>query len=129
MPRIAPSLITGVLILYGSCSSVNAADSRLTGYLVDRSCADASKSQGTSIGYLQSHKKECALNESCSKAGFALYSKGKWYNLNGRGNELARNLLKASPTPEGHFVTVFGKVENEQLTVSQIKELAAANNN
>ena len=125
MPSGIRATLAGLLIVAGtSCPSL-AADSRFAGFLVDRSCADNCKAQGTEVNYLQTHKKECALNDGCSREGYAVFSKGQWYQLDSKGNDLARHLLKSSPTKEGHFVQVLGTVDKGQLKVSAIKELAA----
>lgn len=106
----------------------SAAETRLAGFLLDRSCADNLKAGGYSTDSFREHKKECALNENCSKDGYAVFSKGQWYLLDAKGNELSRKLLKSTSTSEGHFVLVTGAVEkNGEIKVSSVKELAAGN--
>jgi hypothetical protein len=122
MPRELAALAAGIAIVAGTCLASLAADSRFAGYLYDRHCADNLKSQGFAPD--DHHTKECALNENCSRDGYAVYCKGKWYRLDKKGNELARRLLQTTKTPEGHFVIVSGTLEKEQLKVTTIKELA-----
>jgi hypothetical protein len=114
-------IVTG-LALSVSCLSAGAADSRWAGYLLDRSCADGAKANGMPAD--ESHKKECALNTTCSKDGYAIYSKGQWYQLDKKGNDLARQMLQTTKTTQGHFVLVSGTLEKEQIKVSSLKELA-----
>lgn len=124
MPSGIKAILAGLFIVAGSALPGLAADSRYAGFLVDRSCADNCKAQGMGVDYLQTHKKECALNEECSRNGYAVFSKGQWYKLDSKGNDLARQLLKSSPSKEGHFVQISGTLEKDQLKVSNIKELA-----
>ncbi len=120
------TFIAASLILAGTSLPVTAADNKWAGYLVDRSCADNAKANGFGTEYLQTHKKECALNAGCSKEGYSLFSKGQWFQLDKKGSDLARNLLQSSPTKEGHFVMVTGTEDKGQLKVSTLKELAQA---
>ncbi len=125
MPRGIKSALSLLAILAGSCAAGLAADSRFAGYLIDRSCADNMKTLVDCQDMLKGHKKECALNESCSKDGYAIFSKGKWYNLDKKGSELAKNLLKASRAKEGHFVIVNGSSEKDEIKVTSLRELAS----
>ena len=120
------TLILASLILAGTSLPVTAADNKWAGYLVDRSCADNAKANGFGSEYLQTHKRECALNAGCSKEGYSLFSKGKWYQLDKKGSDLARNLLQSSTTKESHFVIVTGIEDKGQVKVSSLKELAQA---
>lgn len=117
-------LITCSVISAAICSACFAADSKWAGFLVDRSCANNCKAQGYGEEFLRSHKKECALNENCSREGYTLFSKGQWYPLDKRGSELAKQLIQSSATKEGHYVVVSGSAEKGQLKVTTIKELA-----
>lgn len=126
MTRGIMSLAAGLSILAGIAAPIHAADSRFAGFLVDRSCAENYKAQGMPLETLQNHKKECALNESCSHDGYALCSKGQWYFLDKKGNELARQLLKTTHTKEGHFVFVSGNADKDQIKVATMREMAAS---
>ena len=121
----------GIALLLSAVSSLSslsptclAAETRWAGYLADRSCAENCKAQGLGTDFLNSHKKECALNASCSKDGYAVFSKGQWYQFDKKGNELARKLLNDSTTEEGHFVIVSGSLNKEVIAVSKIREVA-----
>jgi hypothetical protein len=121
MPRGLVFVPVGIAILAANCLSSFAADSRLAGYLLDRSCADNMKSQRMVPD--DTHKKECALNQTCSRDGYAVYSKGQWYQLDKKGNELARHMLETTKTGEGHFVVVTGSLDKNEMKVSAIREL------
>ncbi len=127
MPRGSWKLFlrTAILagIFAGNSSLSLAAETRFAGYLLDRSCADNLKAQGVSDS-VQHHKKECALNAGCSRDGYAILSKGQWYRLDKKGNELARHLLESTKTKEGHFVVVSGSNQNGEISVNSLKELA-----
>jgi hypothetical protein len=125
LPRGVWALTTGIAILAGTCLPSLSADTRWAGYLLDRSCADNFKAQGLTEESAKSHKKECALNETCSKDGYAIISKGKIYFLDVKGNELARQMLQKSSTTEGHFVVVLGEQGKGAIRVNSIRELAA----
>jgi hypothetical protein len=122
MSRRQVAVAAGVAILAGTSVASLAAESRFAGYLYDRSCADNLKAQRMTPD--EHHKKECALNANCSRDGYAVYSKGQWYQLDKKGNELARHLLETTKTEEGHFVVVSGILEKGSIKVSTIKELA-----
>ena len=122
MSRTLSIAAASLTIVAATCLSSLAAESRFAGYLYDRSCADNLKAQR--IEPDEHHKKECALNESCSRAGYAVYSKGQWYQLDKKGGELARRLLSTTKTEEGHFVVVSGTLTKGEIKVSAIKELA-----
>lgn len=123
LSREALLQMLGTVILSLSCTASLGADARWAGYLVDRSCADNFKSQGMA-DLVQLHTRDCALNEGCSRNGYAIYSKGQWYQLDARGSDLARGLLKSTSTSSGHFVVVSGTLDKSQIKVSSIKELA-----
>lgn len=132
MPRGFYARFTS-LILTGACTltPISAAESRWAGYLVDRSCAKNCQEQRLGTDFLKEHKKECALNQTCSKDGYAVFAKGQWFYLDKKGNELARDILSKSPTQEGHFVIVSGSANppaksqmTGEITVSKIRELA-----
>lgn len=132
MPRGFVAGLT-LLILTGVSAHIPviAAESRWAGYLVDRSCAQNCQEQRLGTEFLTEHKKECALNQTCSKDGYAIFSKGQWFYLDKKGSELAREILSKSPTQEGHFVIVSGSANPPaksqkigEITVSKIRELA-----
>lgn len=126
MPRGIKTAFALLAILAGTSAPSIAADSRFAGYLIDRSCADNMKTLVDFQDMLKAHKKECALNESCSKDGYALFSKGKWYNLDKKGSQLAKEVLKSSRTKEGHFVIVNGSPDKSELKVTSLRELAGS---
>ncbi|MBX9573832.1 MAG: hypothetical protein K2X77_33355 [Candidatus Obscuribacterales bacterium] len=123
MPR-GLSLLAASIILTGAAIPVIAADARWAGYLLDRSCADNCKTQGFGVDFASSHKKECALNASCSKDGYALFSKGQWFFLDKKGNQLAKKLLEDSKSDEGHFVVVTGNLDKTEVHVSTMREVS-----
>lgn len=123
IPGKLSALVVGSVIAVSSSVVAFAADARFAGYLYDRSCADNLKAQHMLAD--EHHKKECALNPDCSRDGYAICSKGQWYQFDKKGNELARSLLKSTKTEEGHFVQVTGSLDKGLIKVSAIKELAS----
>lgn len=119
-------LLSSAAILSASSLTSHASDSRFAGYLLDRSCADNMKTLVDYQDMIKAHKKECALNDNCSKNGYSIYSKGKFLQLDKKGSELARDLLKTTKTKEGHFVVVTGSVNKDEIKVTSLKELASS---
>ncbi len=131
MQRGLSTLIAWVILTgSGFASPVSAADARWAGYLLDRSCAENCVNQGFGVDFASTHKKECALNESCSKAGYSILSKGQWFQLDKKGTEIAKKLLEKSKSDEGHFVVVTGvlnKNATQKGTEAASKKDAASN--
>jgi len=94
-----------------------------TGYLIDRSCAAAMKMENKGLDNgLKQHTRHCSLEPSCSESGYSLYSGGKWFDLDPKGNEMARKYFQASKKEAGHIFKITGVFKRNELRVATISE-------
>lgn len=99
--------------------------SQYTGYLVDRSCAAQIKvdNKGSDPSpSLKKHTRHCSLEPSCCEAGYSLYSQGKWFDLDAKGNELAKKIFEQSKKESGHMFNISGIFKRNELRVASIAE-------
>ncbi len=99
--------------------------SQYTGYLVDRSCAAQIKvdNKGSDPSpSLKKHTRHCSLEPSCCEAGYSLYSQGKWFDLDAKGNELAKKIFEQSKKESGHIFNISGIFKRNELRVASIAE-------
>ena len=68
---------------------------KLTGYMVDVMCAaDHTKDKSEdAMKFAAEHTKECALMEACVKSGYGIFTDGKWYAFDDKGNKLAKSIF------------------------------------
>ena len=92
---------------------------KVTGYVIDNMCAGMHGSEEEA----QKHPNGCALMESCQKSGFAVVSGEKTYKLDGQGNKLAAEALKAAKTRKGLKVEVEGTLEGDTLHAAKLAEV------
>lgn len=103
----------------------SSAVSQYTGFLVDRSCAAQIKvdSKGSDPSpSLKKHTRHCSLEPSCCEAGYSLYSQGKWFDLDAKGNELAKKIFEQSKKESGHMFNISGVFKRNELRVASIVE-------
>jgi hypothetical protein len=96
------------------------AGTKITGYLIDHICAEAS--QGGEAEEAEGHMVSCALMEACMKSGYAVISEGKTYKLDEKGNKLALKLLRDTRVKQGLSVAVSGTLEGDTLHADTITE-------
>jgi len=92
----------------------------------NRACAAMYKHDGGNIAQkASSHTRTCCLEPSCSEAGYSLYvSKDQaWFDLDDKGNQLARELIKKSKIVKGIKVQVTGEIKRGELRTNTIHEL------
>lgn len=63
---------------------------------------------------------------ACQQAGYAIYSDGKWFNLDRNGNELAKRLFKASKRDKHFYVQVDGSLTGQAIVTQKITEIPEA---
>ena len=97
---------------------------RLTGYMVDVKCAieHAKGKPEEDMKFAAEHTKDCALMEECLKSGYGIFSDGKWYPFDAKGNELAKALLKNTQKEDHIKVTVKGINRDGKILVQQLTE-------
>ena len=96
----------------------------MVGYLVDQMCgekmvmADVKKSDAKAAR----HKKDCALEETCSAEGYGLVTGGTFYKFDVSGDIKAKEYLKATKKENNIKVEVIGTMNDNKLTVETIKD-------
>jgi uncharacterized protein YxeA len=103
----------------------------MAGYLVDQNCGkrmvsdDVKKSDAKAAR----HTKDCALDETCSAAGYGLVTGGKFYKFDSLGNRKAREYLKATTKENNIKVEIIGTMNGEKLAVESIKDFKSTGKN
>jgi hypothetical protein len=116
---------TVILALLAAVSVVRAHDPvKLTGFVVDVLCAtDHVKDEAAAATkFAAAHTKECGLMEDCIKSGYGIFSDGKWYPFDEKGNQLARELFEKTQKNAQIKVTVEGKKHGDKILVDKITE-------
>ncbi|HEY9757075.1 MAG TPA: hypothetical protein V6C97_18055 [Oculatellaceae cyanobacterium] len=96
-----------------------------TGWLCDQDSMKSIGKQMDPVGYLEVYPKNKAGNLNTLFTGFALFHHGKWYILDRRGSNIAKDLIKRSSTNQGFWVTVEGVRKDNKIKVSNIVEKLA----
>lgn len=102
---------------------------KLTGHIVDVMCfaehskdlSDAAKKEAAAKAAAE-HTKECALMEECIKSGYGLYTGGKWYPFDAKGNELAKAMFEKTGKKDNIKATVEGMTHDGKILVQKITE-------
>lgn len=97
---------------------------KLTGYVVDTVCF-ADQAKGASEAATKAaaeHTKECALMEDCVKGGYGVYTDGKWYPFDAKGNELAKTAFEKTSKKDHIKMTVEGMKHDGKILVEKITE-------
>lgn len=68
------------------------------------------------------HTKECALMEECVKSGYGIYTNGKWYPFDAKGNELAKAMFEKTGKKDNIKATVEGMKHDRKILVQKITE-------
>lgn len=116
-------LAISALIVIASAASAHE-PVKLSGYLVDVSCAadhvkdpapDATK-------FASEHTKDCGLMDECVKSGYGIFSEGKWYPFDEKGNKLAKAVFDKTKKKDHIKVLVEGNKHNDKILVEKITE-------
>ena len=93
----------------------DAAESHITGVLIDNNCGDKQKDEKAAA----KHPISCAKKQSCADSGYQLIVGDKHYKLDEKGNEQAKTYLEKAKSTH---VTVEGKKEgDDKIAVTSIK--------
>ena len=97
---------------------------KLSGYVVDVMCASghAKDNAEAATKFAAEHTKECALMEDCVKSGYGIFSDGKWYPFDAKGNELAKAIFDKAQKKDHFKVTVEGMKHGNKILVEKITE-------
>ena len=100
-------------------------DNSLVGVIVDKNCATGKvpKQGGDVQTAAANESKGCILMDSCFKSGLGVYSDGKYYLFDAKGNELGKAVLEKSKKDKGAKFKVTGKVTGNTIAVSTIEEI------
>lgn len=98
--------------------STSAADTAISGYLVDLSCA---KQNAAKPDWGAKHTTMCLRMPDCEKSGYAVLTDDKKIiRFDKAGNDEAKKFLAATTKSKDIRVTVMGAVSGDQMTVTKI---------
>lgn len=97
---------------------------KLTGYVVDVTCATdhANDKAEDAMKFAGEHSKSCGLMEDCVKSGYGIFSDGKWYPFDAKGNELAKAMIEKTNKSDHIKATVEGMKHQGKILVEKITE-------
>jgi hypothetical protein len=116
-----------VLIYFASSIDVIAKVQIWRGYIIDKKCADSVKDDSNPKSFVEQHTADCLL--MCKGKGYSLYSQGKWFDLDQKGNQLVLKLLRQSKKARSFYVEITAEVKDKILAVQDVKELTEHKNN
>jgi hypothetical protein len=71
------------------------------------------------------HSKVCGLMDECVKSGYGIFSDGKWYPFDAKGNELAKALFEKTSKKDHIKVTIEGMKHEGKIMVDKLTEEGA----
>jgi hypothetical protein len=97
----------------------------LEGVIVDKNCATGKvpKQGGDLQTAAANESKGCILMTSCLKSGLGVYSGGKYYEFDAKGNELGKAALEKSKKDKGAKFKITGNVTGDKIAVESITEV------
>lgn len=106
-----------------AASSAKPVAENYVGYLVDRSCCAMMQQQGKDpVPALKAHFRSCSLEPSCCEAGYAIYSNGRFFDLDAKGNALAKKYFEATKINAGHMVKITGTFKRNELKTESLSQ-------
>ena len=126
MKTLAVALLAILIAAPGSAQDeMKSTKTQVSGYVVDAMCAKGMAKKDKPMEAAAMHTKQCALEEECAASGFGVFSDGKWYKFDEKGDVMASELIKASKTEKGIMVKAEGEMKGDVLAVSALGELPA----
>ena len=100
-------------------------DAKLEGVIVDKNCGTGKvpKQGGDVQTAAANESRGCILMDSCYKSGLGVYSGGKYYLFDAKGNALGKAALEKSKKDKGAKFIVTGKVTGDTIAVENITEV------
>lgn len=97
---------------------------KLSGYLVDTVCAadHVKDSAEAATKFAAEHTKACGLMEECVKGGYGVFSEGKWYPFDDKGNQLAKAIFDKTQKKDHIKVIVEGMKHDGKILVQKLTE-------
>lgn len=99
--------------------------SSFTGYLVDRDTVRMTNQKINLELTRAAYHRKIALQ---SQIGFGLISNGQMYDLDTRGNRLAKLLIADSRNDQPLFVIIRGRLSDGKLVVEQLSDISVQQN-
>jgi hypothetical protein len=94
----------------------------LDGYLVDISCVNDRSNELATLGMV--HTKQCLEMGPCSRSGYALLTRDrKVIKFDSAGNQEASKLIAAADQKNDFRIKVSGRVDGDQIAVSELELL------
>ncbi len=96
------------------------------GYLVDRTCRASIEGDSNTLNFVREQTKECILMPSCRRAGYAIFTRGQWLNLDKKGNALAEKYWLTTKRSKAFYLQVEGTAKAGTIrtkTIGEIPEL------
>jgi len=100
----------------------DAKETSLHGYVIDAMCAKGMARKENVMEAAAKHTKKCALEEACAESGYGVFSDGKWYKFDEKGDVMAKELIQNTKTEKGIMVMVSGTMEADKLVLASISE-------
>jgi hypothetical protein len=94
----------------------------LSGYVVDAMCAQGMLKKSDPMAKAAAHTKSCALEDDCAASGFGVFSDGKYYKFDEKGDTMAKDLIEKTSTEKGIMVDVTGSMKGDRLVVASVTE-------
>jgi hypothetical protein len=94
----------------------------LSGYVVDAMCAQGMLKKSDPMAKAAAHTRHCALEDDCASSGYGVFSDGKYYKFDEKGDKMAKELIEKTSTQKGIMVDVMGSMKGETLAVASVKE-------
>ncbi|SRR5216683_1171566 len=116
--------IIATLLMFGSIAWAHE-KVKLTGVVVDVMCAtDHVKDKAEdATKFAAEHTKSCGLMEECVKSGYGIFSDGKWYQFDAKGNEFAKALFEKTKKSDNIKAIVEGMKHDGKILVEKITEV------
>jgi hypothetical protein len=119
-------VVAGFASLISLAASAAEKATAYSGYLIDRTCeASITHAKGDPLPALKLHSRDCALEPTCSEAGYALYSNGRFIDFDSKGNQIVHKYYEGTKLESGHYVVVVGSLKGNLLSPDTIKETTA----
>ena len=94
----------------------------MSGYVVDAMCAKGMAGKETTMKKAMGHSKECALDKDCAASGYGVFSDGKYYKFDEKGDAMAKGLIEKTTTEKGIMIDVTGTMKGETFVVASVTE-------
>ena len=120
------ALVLITLLCVGIVASAKTKKVKLTGVVVDKSCAAKLSKKDNVQEAALGHTKKCALMDACVKSGYGVFVDGKFYEFDAKGNGLAKALIEKSTMDKGIKLAVEAKADDANPMSLMVSKISAA---